>query len=116
MRVPFLILANARRPTPTKTSPPAARPANPNRRAPICEVTLLYETSDDVLNPHRLPVAPIVHHDGGSGHAQGVLEEREVVRAPQQRTAMDHQSLDRRTNLTTVTSVRGSQRSGGLVG
>src|SRR5450631_1016685 len=45
----------------------------------------------------RLP-APLVHQDGGAEGVQRVLEECEVVCAPEQRTALHHHSLDRRTN------------------
>ena len=49
--------------------------------------------------PHedRLP-APLVHQDGGAEGVQRVLEECEVVGAPEQRTALHHHGLDRRTS------------------
>src|ERR1035437_4646608 len=45
----------------------------------------------------RLP-APLVHQDGGAEGVQRVLEECEVVGAPEQRTALHHHGLDRRTS------------------
>jgi len=45
----------------------------------------------------RLP-APLVHQDGGAEGVQRVLEECEVVGTPEQRTALQYHSLDRRTS------------------
>jgi len=42
--------------------------------------------------------APLVHQDGGAEGVQRVLEECEVVGAPEQRTALHYHSLDRRTS------------------
>src|ERR1035437_8620973 len=62
----------------------------------------------------RLP-APLVHQDGGTDGVQPVLEEAEVVGAPEQRTALQHHSLDQRTSRAAVTPVSGRQGPGGLL-
>src|ERR1035437_4951163 len=56
--------------------------------------------------------APLVHQDGGAEGVQRVLEECEVVRAPEQRTALHHHGLDHRTSWATVTKVSGCQGPG----
>jgi len=42
-------------------------------------------------------LAPLVHQDGGAEGVKRVREECEVVRAPEQRTALHHHSLDHGT-------------------
>jgi hypothetical protein len=57
--------------------------------------------------------APLVHQDGGAEGVQRVLKECEVVRAPEQRTALHHHGLDHRTSWATITKVSGCQGPGG---
>ena len=43
-------------------------------------------------------LAALIHHDGGAVHVKCVLEECEVERAPEQRAALGHHSLDHGTS------------------
>jgi len=60
-------------------------------------------------------LAPVVHQDGGTDGVQPVLEEAEVVPAPEQRTALQQRSLDQRTSRAAVTPVSSRQGPGGLL-
>jgi len=42
-------------------------------------------------------LAALIHHDGGAVRVKCVLEECEVERAPKQRAALGHHSLDHGT-------------------
>lgn len=59
--------------------------------------------------------APIVHQDGGADGGQTVLEEAEMVSAPEQRTAARQCSLDQCKSGATVTPVGDGQGPGGLL-
>jgi hypothetical protein len=59
--------------------------------------------------------APFVHPDGGAKGLQRVLKKCEVVGAPEQRTTLDHHSLDHCTSWATVTKVSSGQGPGGFL-
>src|ERR1019366_6923630 len=84
---------------------------NSRRRSACDAMRPELRTTSSRVKRDRLP-APLVHQDGGAEGVQCVLEECEVVGAPEQRTALHHHSLDRRTSCATVTQVSGCQGSG----
>src|SRR5674476_574421 len=91
-------------PVPNQPAPEVSQSPIGKRHPLTCIAGLLSVAPQPALSSrtrpqlsYRLP-EPLVHQEGGTEGVQRILEKCEVVGAPEQRTPLQHHSLDHRTS------------------